>query len=131
MYFYNYIRLWRAKKAPRLESMATKKLMRLSYVYDGDTIIVYIIDNGNVVLRRCRLYGFDSPELSNKETKQEALEAKHFLETLIPKRPFLVEVKGHDKYGRLLINPKNKNTYISKLMIDNGHGVEYYGGKKK
>tara|TARA_B100000214_G_scaffold365145_1_gene332564 strand:+ start:1781 stop:2122 length:342 start_codon:yes stop_codon:yes gene_type:complete len=110
--------------------MNVKRIVKLSYVYDGDTIIVNIIENGKIVRRRCRLYGFDAPELSNKETKKAAEDSRDYLKTLISKRPFTTEVKGFDKYGRLLINPKKGKRYIHEIMIEKGYGVEYYGGKK-
>ena len=132
MYVLDFFRLYFMKKEyPRIETLKTKRLMKLSYVYDGDTIIVYIIENGKIVRRRCRLYGFDSPELSNKDTKKKAEAARDFLKTLITKLPFTTEVRGFDKYGRLLIHPKKGRKYISEIMIENNHGVPYFGGKKR
>lgn len=132
MYVIDYIRLLLVKKdKPRLETLKNRRLMKLSYVYDGDTIIVHIIENGKIVRRRCRLYGFDAPELSNIATKERAIEAKEFLKTLLPRKiPFWADVLGFDKYGRLLINPTYRKVYISEIMIIKGYAKEYYGGKK-
>jgi endonuclease YncB( thermonuclease family) len=90
-----------------------------------------MIENNKIIRRRCRLYGYDSPELSNKNTKKEAEAAKEYLKTLLPRiTPFVSRIEGFDKYGRLLICPQTQEKEISSIMIENGHGVEYFGGKK-
>ena len=121
-----------AKKYNRCEKHEWTTWTRLLYVYDGDTVILQIWFKGRFVKWRARLMGYDAPELrsQNNEEKQRALEAKLFLETLLPKRIFRVHVHGLDKYGRLLIDPSYRGIKLSVRMIDAHHGIPYNGGTK-
>ena len=42
-----------------------------------------------------------------------------------------MQLKGFDKYGRLLGTLISNNLNINKHMVDNGHGYEYFGGTKQ
>lgn len=110
-----------------------KAWVKITSVYDGDTITVLIRFNSKFVRWRARLMGFDAPEMRthNVEEKQNAEEAKEFLKTLLPKRIFKIEIHGLDKYGRLLIDPCYRGKKISEMMIENNHGYAYFGGKKQ
>lgn len=128
--------LWNHTKMqdiPRLEKFEWTMWAKVVAVYDGDTITIVCVFRGKIVRWRCRLIGYDSPELrsQNAEEKKKALESKEFLMTLLPKSMFRCKCKGVDKYGRLLIDLKVKNVRISEIMISNNHGYAYSGGKKE
>jgi len=110
-------------------------------IYDGDTCTLLFIWKNIPIKIRCRMYGYDSPELKPKlnipnrhETIKTAIAAK---EALINYTNFLnspiicVEFKKFDKYGRplvILYNYMNEN--INDKMILNGYGYSYHGGTK-
>jgi len=87
-------------------------------VVDGDTVDVRI-DLGFDVWHKCRvrLMGINAPE-SRTRDKEDAVD------------PIELKSHGKGKFGRILgeffINGKN----INQLMVDNGHAVEYFGGKR-
>ena len=103
---------------------------------DGDTIDV-IIDLGfsTFVKKRIRLHGIDTPETRtrDKEEKKRGLKAKKRLQELCEEStgPVTLVSHGVGKYGRvlgeLIVEP---NTLVHRLMIVEGHGEEYYGGKR-
>ena len=119
--------------APRMEKKSFKMCMKIVDVYDGDTITVVCIINKCPVRWRCRLQGYDAPEMrsKNEEEKQRAILARDYLKQILPKKIFYGTCHGLDKYGRLLLNIKVKNVDISQIMIEKGHAYAYYGGKKK
>lgn len=106
--------------------------MKVLSVYDGDTITVLCIFKGRLVRWRCRLIGFDAPEMrsSDSNEKAKAVEAKQFLETMLCRYPFRGKCVGLDKYGRVLVDLKYKGRCISEWMIETGHGKWYDGGTK-
>ena len=132
---YNFWRLFcfdidKSKNIERCEKTFRKIYIRVVDVYDGDTFTVIFVDSDKKIRRRrCRCVGYDSPEMKG-ESKDSAMLAKSRLKELLPKNPFLCETKGFDKYGRLLVDPKINNEYLSKIMIREKHGYEYFGGKK-
>ena len=107
----------------------------LDRVVDGDTVDV-ILDLGfDVKLhkQRVRLHGIDTPEsrTRNLAEKKLGLAAKERLKELCVGR-FKVKSLGKGKYGRILGIPYTEDGQdICQLLIDEGHAVEYYGGKKK
>lgn len=110
-------------------------------VYDGDTITIILFNKCGFEKHKVRMYGYNSPELkprlnikNRKKIIDKAYEAKKFLENLLLNNIVDFESFGYDKYGRLLGNIYlthfcNKIN-VNKMMIEMGHGVEYYGGKK-
>ena len=103
-------------------------------VVDGDTIDVDIDLGFNVVLsnRRVRLLGIDTPESRTRDLaeKKLGLEAKDRLIELCGEKLQLLS-EGTDKYGRVLGVPHTvdgKN--ICDLLVQEGHAVPYFGGKK-
>ena len=124
--------------------------------YDGDSATFALKLDGKLRLYNARMYGYDSPEmkpsLKNHNRDQEkaaAILARDYLKERIQDKLCLVEfVKpSFDKFGRLLVNVyhkeyhwwdmlRNKEQYKAKaaninvLMVTEGHGVEYDGGKK-
>ena len=107
----------------------------LERVVDGDTVDVTLDLGFDVKLhkQRVRLHGIDTPEsrTRNLAEKKLALAAKERLKELCVGR-FKVKSLGKGKYGRVLGIPYTEDGQdICQLLIDEGHAVEYYGGKKK
>lgn len=102
-------------------------------IYDGDTIdIVIWVETERMFKRfRCRLEGFDAPEIrplksvNNREiVKKQAVQCKEYLWSLvrpIDRNPLLMVKCGeYDKYGRLLtvIERKYDGLNINNEMKD-------------
>ena len=107
----------------------------LERVVDGDTVDVTLDLGFDVKLhkQRVRLHGIDTPEsrTRNLAEKKLGLAAKERLKELCVGR-FKVKALGKGKYGRVLGIPYTEDGQdICQLLIDEGHAVEYYGGKKK
>ena len=112
-------------------------------VYDGDTLSIIFIYNGNRIKYRCRCLGYDSPEmkplLSNPNRENEkvfALQAKTRFIELLNKSPegiLKFECFDFDKYGRLLVKLWNQvdEKSINDMMLEECHGKKYDGGKKE
>ena len=106
----------------------------LERVVDGDTVDVTLDLGFDVKLhkQRVRLHGIDTPEsrTRNLAEKKLGLAAKERLKELCVGR-FKVKSLGKGKYGRVLGIPYTEDGQdICQLLIDEGHAVEYYGGKK-
>ena len=122
--------------------MAKKKSSPDAFVYnatldriiDGDTFDC-ILDLGfDVKLhkQRVRLAGIDTPESRTRDLaeKKLGLAAKERLKELCVGN-FKVKSLGKGKYGRILGIPYAENGQdICQMLIDEGHAVEYHGGKK-
>ena len=107
----------------------------LERVVDGDTVDVTLDLGFDVKLhkQRVRLHGIDTPEsrTRNLAEKKLGLAAKERLKELCVGR-FKEKSLGKGKYGRVLGIPYTEDGKdICQLLIDEGHAVEYYGGKKK
>jgi len=107
----------------------------LERVVDGDTVDVTLDLGFDVKLhkQRVRLHGIDTPEsrTRNLAEKKLGLAAKERLKELCVGR-FKVKSLGKGKYGRVLGIPYTEDGQdICQMLIDEGHAVEYYGGKKK
>ena len=106
----------------------------LDRVIDGDTIDVNIDLGFDVWLnkQRVRLSGIDTPESRTRDLaeKKLGLAAKDRLVELCG--PALkIKSLGKGKYGRIIGIPYTQDGKdICKLLIDEGHAVEYHGGKK-
>jgi endonuclease YncB( thermonuclease family) len=115
---------------------------RACNIYDGDTFSIIFLHNNNVIKYRCRCLGYDSPEmkpsLSNPNRDKEkalAVSAKNRFTELLTKHEFglvFVECFEFDKYGRILVRVYNMidTKSINEIMIEEGHGNIYDGGKK-
>jgi hypothetical protein len=93
-----------------------------------------------VITVRC--YGYDSPEMKpplkdlNRDTEIAAARAaKAALENFVLNKICVLKLHGLDKYGRFLATIYTKrwcqSTDVCREMVETGHGVEYFGGKKK
>ena len=115
-------------------------------VVDGDTIDV-TIDLGFSVWKkmRVRMEGINTPESRTRdlEEKKRGLAAKDRLKSILEfnNNKCILKVSGVGKYGRALatvlvesLSPLNGEDGITlidvnKQLIEEGHAVEYWGGK--
>jgi endonuclease YncB( thermonuclease family) len=112
------------------------------HIYDGDTFSICWIWKGEIVKYRCRCLGYDSPEIKPLKTNLNRDHEKNianisklrFTELLFANPSGLVKVEcdDFDKYGRILVTVYNEidNKSINQIMLDEGHGKVYDGGKK-
>ena len=116
-------------------------------VVDGDTIDV-IIDLGFSVWKkmRVRMEGINTPESRTRdlEEKKRGLAAKDRLKNILEfnNNECILKVSWVGKYGRALatvlvesLSPLNGEDGITlidvnKQLIEEGHAVEYWGGKR-
>ena len=121
---------------PSRKSCYNFRVVSIDRVVDGDTIDVDIDLGFGVWMRnqRIRMHGIDTPESRTRdlEEKKYGLAAKDFLIKWTNAGGLTLKTHKDDrgKFGRILgeffINGKN----INQLMVDNGHAVEYFGGKR-
>ena len=106
---------------------------------DGDTVDVDIDLGFGVWMRRqrVRLYGINKPESRTRdlEEKERGLAAKDFAKGLAPvgKEICIRTMKDKEtgKYGRILGEIMiDDETSVNKMLVENGHAVEYFGGKR-
>ena len=116
-------------------------------VVDGDTIDV-TIDLGFSVWKkmRVRMEGINTPESRTRdlEEKKRGLAAKDRLKSILEfnNNKCILKVSGVGKYGRALatvlvesLSPLNGEdgvtlNDVNKQLIEEGHAVEYWGGKR-
>tara|TARA_R110000824_G_scaffold340884_2_gene527348 strand:- start:248 stop:610 length:363 start_codon:yes stop_codon:yes gene_type:complete len=103
-------------------------------VIDGDTIDVDIDLGFDVWLKkqRVRLAGIDTPESRTRNLAEKALglAAKARLIEMCG-GTITVLSHGKGKYGRILGTPYDENGQdMCKMLISEGHAVEYHGGTK-
>ena len=105
---------------------------------DGDTVDV-TLDLGFDILynNRIRLYGINTPQSRTRdlEEKERGLAAKDRVKELCPvgSSVTLKTTKdGRGKFGRILgeIFVPGAVQSINQLLVEEGHAVEYFGGKK-
>lgn len=111
-------------------------------VHDGDTITVifYHHEINFPIQINVRVIGYDSPELHPKkenrtleslnEEKRQALVAKQYVETLLLNKKIYVKFYKYDKYGRPLVDVLLETNTLTNIMLSNGYGIPYNGGKK-
>ena len=116
-------------------------------VVDGDTVDV-TIDLGFKVWKkmRVRMEGINTPESRTRDLKEKkrGLAAKDRLIEILKfnDNKCILKVSGVGKYGRALatvlvnsLSPLNGEDGVTlidvnKQLIEEGHAVEYYGGKR-
>ena len=120
--------------APRTD-YGSVRIDEVSSIYDGDTIRVTIRSWPAVVGERIpmRLYGIDTPEMSDKRPRvyKLARSAKQFTVSQLrsAKRIELRQIR-RDKYFRLLAEVWVDGRNLSELLLKAGLAKPYYGGKK-
>jgi len=107
---------------------------KLERIVDGDTFDCCLDLGFDVKLhkQRVRLAGIDTPEsrTRDKAEKKLGLAAKERLKELCNGK-IKVKSLGKGKYGRILGIPyTEEGKDICKMLIKEGHAVEYHGGKK-
>ena len=106
----------------------------LERVVDGDTIDVTLDLGFNVKLhkQRCRLAGIDTPESRTRNLKEKVLgklASARLSELCVG--TFKIQSLGKGKYGRILAIPYTEDGKdICKMLVKEGHAVEYWGGTK-
>ena len=121
--------------------------VKITRVIDGDTVDG-MIDLGFSVYRkiRIRLYGMNAPESRTRdlEEKERGLKAKDRLKEILEENNNEVDLKSHGvgKFGRclgeLFYLKHNRSGWedefikisINNQLIEEGHGVRYFGGKR-
>ena len=111
---------------------------KLVRIIDGDTIDVDLDLGFTVVLKkqRIRLYGINTPESRTRdlEEKQYGLASKYRLKELLKGATIVVKTaidkKARGKYGRILGTIYADGININDKMVEEGHAIAYYGGKK-
>mgnify|MGYP001247631569 FL=1 len=104
-------------------------------VVDGDTVDA-TVDLGFDTWKkiRIRLVGINTPETRTRDLEEKAkgLAAKNFLIDLLKKHnnEFILHSQGVGKYGRCLGNLFLGEKNVNDLLINEGHAVEYQGGKR-
>ena len=106
-------------------------------VVDGDTIDAMVdLGFGTWKKVRIRMHGINAPESRTRdlEEKKKGLAAKARLIEMLEenKNEFILVSHGVGKFGRCLgeIFLNKKENSINKQLIWEGHGTEYYGGKR-
>jgi micrococcal nuclease len=116
-------------------------------VVDGDTIDA-LVDLGFDTWKqvRIRMHGMNAPESRTRDLEEKArgLAAKARLKEILKenKNKFILVSHGVGKYGRCLgeifvdNTPVDNEQYpylevsVNRVLINEGHAVEYYGGKR-
>jgi len=107
-------------------------------VVDGDTVDVMLDLGFSVSLKeRVRLYGINAPEsrTRNKAEKIKGLAAKDFVIEWMEKHGNKIVVNTiidkRGKFGRILGTITNEvGENLNDLMVEEGHAVKYFGGKR-
>jgi endonuclease YncB( thermonuclease family) len=141
--YYNIHQLSKCtNKMPLFSFNGKKCYAKIVDVYDGDTFKACIYHNNKVIKINCRTLGYDSPEIKprlNINNRDEHIAnaklARDFFKESVGYPHGLVYLHCHkyEKYGRVLVTVyKNKCSQqsINNIMISEGHGVPYDGGKK-
>jgi micrococcal nuclease len=118
------------------------RIKEVDRIVDGDTVDV-TIDLGFDILykTRVRLYGINTPESRTKdlEEKRRGLAAKDRLTRIIydameDGSDLLLHTKEKGKFGRylgiLIIQQPESQININQILVEEGHAVPYYGGKR-
>ena len=112
---------------------------KLIKIIDGDTIDVDIDLGFSVVLKkqRIRLYGINTPESRTRdlEEKRYGLAAKARLRELLEAADTItvktaIDKKARGKYGRILGTIYADDINVNELLLEEGHAIAYFGGKK-
>tara|TARA_Y100001938_G_C8089024_1_gene433901 strand:+ start:412 stop:765 length:354 start_codon:yes stop_codon:yes gene_type:complete len=112
--------------------------IELIRVIDGDTVDAYIDLGFDVkIKKRIRFVGINTPESRTRdlEEKKRGLAAKDRVKCLLECCD-RIQLKSHGvgKYGRCLgeidMETEGKIENLNKLLISEGHAVEYDGGKR-
>lgn len=112
--------------------------IKVTRVVDGDTIDADIDLGFNMTLsKRIRLHGINTPETRtrDKQEKKRGLAAKERLQQIIDAQQGVLFLKSMDqgKFGRcigVLFEQDFDDQSINDMLVEEGHAVEYFGGKR-
>jgi micrococcal nuclease len=114
--------------------------VKILKVVDGDTVDVDIDLGFGVWLKdeRVRIMGIDTPESRTRDKTEKVfgLASKARLKELLGKDAILktmINKDGEDmkgKFGRILGDFVYEDTTVSKVLVSEGHAVEYWGQSK-
>ena len=101
---------------------------RVARVVDGDTVDLGCVGRGKL---RARIVGYDAPELFSPTCAGElraAERARDALATAV-RQATAVEVgfRGHDRYGRRLVDMRLGGRRVAAAMVASGNGRRYLG----
>ena len=112
----------------------------LRRVVDGDTVDVTIDCGFKMHIKeRVRLKGINTPECRTRDLEEKArgLAAKDRLIDILAswgnRMIIRTSIDKKGKFGRLLgelINPFKEEENANKMLLEEGHAVEYNGGKR-
>lgn len=107
-------------------------------VIDGDTIDARIsLGFDTYVHKRIRFFGIDTPESRTRdlEEKKRGLAAKERVKEILSENKGKFGLRSHEvgKFGRCLgeIFVETLEVSLQEALIAEGHGVAYFGGKRK
>lgn len=112
------------------------KQARVISVYDGDTITIARKASiwwwSKIYAYKVRLSGIDCPEIrgSSLEEKMYAFKAKAIVEKLVLNQVVKLDIKGFDKYGRILAMVFINDINLSEHLLSKGLAVPYDGKTK-
>ena len=126
------------KKGNPMASNVYKYRCKIVRIIDGDTVVADVDLGFEVELKaqKIRLYGINTPEsrTRDKEEKKRGLEAKWRLTELLDTGEFYLESHDKGKFGRILGVLYQTDDFsirsINQILVDEGHAVEYFGGKR-
>jgi len=111
---------------------------RIVHVYDGDTLeLAFVLESNRffkkVYRKPIRIYGIDCAEIRSRNPleKRKGLEAKREVENLVLDKNVKINIKGKDKYGRLLGEVIRKELNVGDFLINKKLAYKYTKGKKK
>lgn len=136
-----------------------KTIGKIVEVYDGDTCKIVLINENKLIKFNCRLIFIDCPELKPPKNKvnrhneilqglrarnrfiQLATNCACELNNNLSKKEITLLLKNNkkiislecykfDKYGRLLVRILDKGKNLNEILISEGFGKKYEGGKK-
>lgn len=120
----------------------TNTLAKVVDIYDGDTCTIVFKFNGQFIKHKTRAYGYDthemrpSKQLANRDVE---IENAHRQKEAFKQLVFYnddgivnVELKGFDKYGRILAiyYGKDKTKSLNDIMVSEHGAKPYFGGTK-
>jgi len=114
--------------------------VKVTDVYDGDTITVVAYRHGHWIEQKIRLAGIDTPELHpGKDTPgrievvaSAALARTALVDQVLSKKVW-IQCTGREKYGRILANIYTSHqggVSVNDWMVSQGFAKPYDGGKK-
>lgn len=108
---------------------------RVLDVYDGDTVVIGFIHNGELSYDRMRIIDIDTPELRSKEpiVKEYAYYVKNKVKELF--NDFTIydcKIEGRESFGRLLGDIiLNSESTLKEYLLTNKYAVPFKKGNKK